>query len=125
MQAALADLHAVDSDAIVDRRAQEALTALDVVNSAPVTPPANGAAYPASGRGRDFGRVLAQIAALIRADVGLEAVATEANFGWDLHENFGEHDRRTSGHESRCARRGARRVRQSTSARTSTASPWC
>ncbi len=90
IQAALADLHAVDSDAIVDARAREALVALDVVNGAPVTPPANGAMYPTSGRGRDVGRVLAQIAGLIRADVGLEAVATEANFGWDLHENFGD-----------------------------------
>ncbi len=90
IQAALADLHAVDSDAVVDARAQEALVALDVVNGAPVTPPANGAVYPASGRGRDVGRVLAQVAGLIRANVGLEAIATEANFGWDLHENFGD-----------------------------------
>jgi uncharacterized protein (DUF1501 family) len=45
--------------------------------------------YPTSGRGRSTARVLAEVAALIRADVGLEAVATEANFGWDLHDDFG------------------------------------
>jgi uncharacterized protein (DUF1501 family) len=89
VQAALADLHAVDGGGIVDRRAHEALVALDLVNNAETTPPANGAMYPSSGRGRNVGRVLAEIASLIRADVGLEAVATEANFGWDLHENFG------------------------------------
>lgn len=89
IQAALADLHGVDTDAVVDQRAHEALVALDLVNNANITPPANGAAYPASGRGRNFGNVLAQIAGLIRADIGLEAVATEANFGWDLHSNFG------------------------------------
>lgn len=44
--------------------------------------------HPATGR--DVGRVLAQVAGLIRANVGLEAIATEANFGWDLHENFGD-----------------------------------
>ena len=33
--------------------------------------------------------MLSEVAGLIRADVGLEAVATEANFGWDLHDNFG------------------------------------
>ena len=51
--------------------------------------PANGAVYPTSGRGRNVGRVLSEVAELIRADVGLEAVATEANFGWDLHDDFG------------------------------------
>jgi uncharacterized protein (DUF1501 family) len=86
---ALQDLHAVDADRVVNSRAHEALLALDVVNNAPRTPPANGAVYPANGRGRNVGRVLADVASLIRADTGLEAVATEANFGWDLHDDFG------------------------------------
>ena len=88
IQAAIADLNTLDGDSVVRQRANEALMALDVVNSAPITPPANGAVYP-GGRGRGVGRVLAQIAGLIRADVGLEAVATEANLGWDLHGTFG------------------------------------
>jgi len=45
--------------------------------------------YPSGGRGRNLGRVLAEVAALVRADTGLEAVATDANLGWDLHNNFG------------------------------------
>ncbi|MGB7879226.1 MAG: DUF1501 domain-containing protein [Ilumatobacteraceae bacterium] len=89
VRAALQDLHAVDADNVVNSRAHEALIALDIVNNAPASTPANGAVYPTSGRGRNVGRVLAEVAGLIRADVGLEAVATEANFGWDLHDNFG------------------------------------
>ena len=89
IRAAMQDLHAVDDTKVVNQRAREALAALDIVNNAPVTPPANGAVYPTGGRGRNFGRVLAQVAQLIRADVGIEAVATEASLGWDLHEGFG------------------------------------
>jgi uncharacterized protein (DUF1501 family) len=89
VRAALQDLHAIDSSNVVNARAQEALLALDIVNNATPSTPANGAVYPTGGRGRGTGRVLAEVAELIRADVGLEAVATEANFGWDLHDNFG------------------------------------
>ncbi len=89
VRAALQDLHAVDAQNVVNARAHEALFALDIVNSAPPSTPANGAVYPTSGRGRNVGRVLSEVAELIRADVGLEAVATEANFGWDLHDDFG------------------------------------
>ena len=89
VRAALQDLHAVAPDNVVNARAHEALLALDIVNTAPPSAPANGAVYPTSGRGRNVGRVLSEVAELIRADVGLEAVATEANFGWDLHDNFG------------------------------------
>jgi uncharacterized protein (DUF1501 family) len=89
IRAAIQDLHAVDDTKVVNQRSREALAALDIVNNAPVTEPANGAVYPTSGRGRNFGRVLAQVAQLIRADVGIEAVATEASLGWDLHEGFG------------------------------------
>ncbi|HYN31536.1 MAG TPA: DUF1501 domain-containing protein, partial [Ilumatobacteraceae bacterium] len=90
VRAALQDLHAVDASKVVNQRAHEALVALDVVNNAPKSPPANGAVYPSTGRGQGLGRVLGDVAELIRGDVGLEAVATEANFGWDLHEGFGD-----------------------------------
>ena len=89
VRAAMQDLHAVDDSKVVNQRSREALAALDIVNNAPVTPPANGAVYPVGGRGRNVGRVLAQVAQLVRADVGIEAVATEASLGWDLHEGFG------------------------------------
>ncbi|TFH13231.1 MAG: DUF1501 domain-containing protein [Acidimicrobiales bacterium] len=90
VRAALRELNGVSGGNLVNQRAQEALVALDVVSSAPSSPPANGAVYPTTGSGRNVGRVLSEIAELIRADVGLEAVATEANFGWDLHDNFGD-----------------------------------
>jgi uncharacterized protein (DUF1501 family) len=86
-QAALRTLHGGDS--IVDQRARQAIDALDLVAAAPITAPANGAMYPATGRGRRFGESMRQIAQLIRADVGLEAAATEANLGWDLHSELG------------------------------------
>ena len=89
VRAALQDLHAVAANNVVNARAHEALVALDIVNNAPSTPPANGAVYPMGGRGRNVGRTLAEVASLIRADTGLEAVATSADFGWDLHDNFG------------------------------------
>ena len=87
-QAALRTLHA--GDTMVDQRAIQAIDALDLVAAAPITPPANGAAYPMQGRGRRFGESMRQIAQLIRADVGLEAAATEANLGWDLHSDLGQ-----------------------------------
>lgn len=90
VRAAIHDLHAVDDTKVVNQRAGEALAALDIVNNAPITDPANGAVYPTGGRGRRFGEVLAQVAQLIRADVGIEAVATEASLGWDLHSGFGD-----------------------------------
>jgi uncharacterized protein (DUF1501 family) len=90
VRAALQELNAVAAGKLVNERAQEALAALDVVNNAAQSPPANGATYPTTGRGRTVGRVLAEVAELIRADVGLEAVSTEANFGWDLHDDFGD-----------------------------------
>jgi len=88
-QAALRTLHG--GDTIVDQRSRQAIDALDLVAAAPITPPANGAAYPANGRGRRFGESMREIAQLIRADVGLEAAATEANLGWDLHSDLGTH----------------------------------
>ena len=50
VRAALQDLHAVDVDNVVNSRAHEALIALDIVNNAPASTPANGAVYPTSGR---------------------------------------------------------------------------
>jgi uncharacterized protein (DUF1501 family) len=89
-QAALRELHSVGSSIVTDR-ALQALDALDLVAAAPISPPANGAVYPATGRGRQFGEHLRQIAQLIRADIGLEAAATQANLGWDTHANQGTH----------------------------------
>ncbi len=90
IRGALDQLYAVDANKVINARAREALAALDIVNNSAKSPPANGAVYPASGPARNVSRVLADLAELIRADVGLEAVSTEANFGWDLHDNFGD-----------------------------------
>lgn len=87
-QAALRALHE-GGTSIVDQRARQAIDALDLVAAAPIDPPANGAQYPATGRGRRFGESMRQIAQLIRADVGLEAAATESSLGWDYHSDFG------------------------------------
>ncbi|QGG94821.1 DUF1501 domain-containing protein [Actinomarinicola tropica] len=87
-QAALRALHEGGSS-LVDQRARQAIDALDLVAAAPIEPPANGAAYPTTGRGRRFGESMRQIAQLIRADVGLEAAATESSLGWDYHSGFG------------------------------------
>jgi uncharacterized protein (DUF1501 family) len=92
IRSALQDLHVIDDTKTVNARAREALTALDVVDNVQPAAPANGAVYPPAGRGRGLGRVLAEVALLIRANVGLEAVAAEASFGWDLHEGFGNPD---------------------------------
>jgi uncharacterized protein (DUF1501 family) len=89
VRAALAELNTIAGGKLVNQRAQEALAAIDQVNSARATATRNSALYPQSGPGRYVGGLLAQVAQMIRADVGLEAVATEANFGWDLHDNFG------------------------------------
>jgi uncharacterized protein (DUF1501 family) len=87
-QTALRELHSGGSNIVTDRAVQ-ALDALDLVAAAPISPPANGAVYPATGRGRQFGEHMRQIAQLIRADVGLEAAATQANLSWDTHANQG------------------------------------
>jgi uncharacterized protein (DUF1501 family) len=87
-QAALRELHSGTSNIVTDR-ALQALDALDLVAAAPISPPANGAVYPATGRGRQFGEHMRQIAQLIRADVGLEAAATQGNLSWDTHANQG------------------------------------
>lgn len=86
----LRNLHSLGDD-IVTSRARQAIEALEVVRSAEVTPPANGAQYPTAGRGRGFGEQMRQIAQLIRADVGIEAATTRAGLGWDTHGNQGNH----------------------------------
>ncbi|MCB1863861.1 MAG: DUF1501 domain-containing protein [Chromatiales bacterium] len=58
----------------------ETLAAIDISNYVPE----NGAEYPESG----FGTSLRQVAALIKADVGLE-VATADIGGWDTHSGQG------------------------------------
>ncbi len=86
----LRNLHST-GDNIVTARAVQAIEALELVRSAEVTPPANGAEYPTSGRGRGFGEQMRQIAQLIRADVGIEAATTRASLGWDTHGNQGNY----------------------------------
>src|SRR5262249_16364230 len=49
--------------------------------------PANGAVYPAGGSGT-LGYSMKATAALIKADVGVEAVAIDVS-GWDTHNNQG------------------------------------
>lgn len=90
-QAALRELHSGGGSIVTDR-ARQALDALDVVAAAPISPPANGAMYPRTGPGRRFGEHMREIAQLIRADVGIEAAATQANLNWDLHANQGRWD---------------------------------
>lgn len=56
---------------------------LDTINFAGYAP-AGGASYPTSG----FGNAMKSIAALIKAQIGVEAIAVDLN-GWDTHENQG------------------------------------
>ena len=60
--------------------AANTLTLLKTINVASYKP-ANGAAYPNSS----FGRSLRSAAALIKADVGIEAVQVDIG-GWDTHQ---------------------------------------
>ena len=94
-QALLTDLSRVFSQASDDGKAYRELvlgTGRAVVNDLAVLSgidtstyqPANGAAYPNSG----YGRQLRQIAQLIKSDVGLEVAALSIG-GWDTHSNQG------------------------------------
>lgn len=73
-----------------DLLAQSASTTLEgvrqlrAVTSGPYTPE-NGVEYPKT----DLGRKLAQIARLIKADVGLEVAEVDLG-GWDTHQNQGK-----------------------------------
>lgn len=81
MLASLNRLYALDSESLYDA-AQATQSALDVVASVGYENyrPANGATYPTT----DFALALRQTAALIRADVGLEAACVDLG-GWDTH----------------------------------------
>jgi uncharacterized protein (DUF1501 family) len=65
------------------RESFDALGMLDKIRNGPYVP-ANGAAYPNSG----FGKNLRQIAQLIKANVGLQVAFAEVD-GWDTHANQG------------------------------------
>jgi uncharacterized protein (DUF1501 family) len=63
------------------KEAFAALTLLDRKLGKTAPPPANGAQYPQNG----ISAALKQIAALIRADVGLRVACADAPAGWDTH----------------------------------------
>lgn len=67
----------------VGREAFDAMKALDAADPGRYAPD-HGANYPTS----PFGRALAQVAQLLKADVGLEVAFTEVG-GWDTHVNQG------------------------------------
>jgi uncharacterized protein (DUF1501 family) len=66
----------------------QVLASLDLVTtSAAATLAAqNASLYPKNDY---FGYCMSQIGGLIKAGVGLEASATDAGYGWDLHSNYG------------------------------------
>jgi uncharacterized protein (DUF1501 family) len=61
----------------------QTISVLDTINFAGYAP-ANGAVYPTGG----FGNSMKSAAALIRAQVGVEAIAVDVG-GWDTHDNQG------------------------------------
>jgi hypothetical protein len=122
-QTALRELHSGGSNIVTDRAVQ-ALDALDLVAAAPISPPANGAVYPATGRGRQFGEHMRQIAQLIRADVGLEAAATQPTSAGTPTPTRADTWRAPTATPSRRSHRCWLRSPR-TSVRISTASPWC
>ena len=69
--------------------ARQALDAVDTVEAVREADPDphHGAAYPDSS----LGRTLAEVARLVRADVGLRVVAVDVG-SWDMHEDLGRHD---------------------------------
>ncbi|MDH3755664.1 MAG: DUF1501 domain-containing protein [Acidimicrobiia bacterium] len=80
----LVDLYAADSG-LFGSIGTRALNAVNVVSTVDTTtPPMNGAAYPNTGLGRD----LQEVAQMIRADIGLQAVAVNTG-GWDTHDDMG------------------------------------
>jgi len=85
MMTAIDSLYKLDSDTLY-ASAQGTTSAIQVVASIGYQnyQPQNGAAYPET----DFANALKQTAALIRADVGLEAACIDLG-GWDTHVNQG------------------------------------
>jgi len=85
MSEALNRLYALDTGALV-QSAQATMSAIDVLASVSYQQyaPQHNAAYG----GDDFALALRQTAALVRADVGLEAACIDLG-GWDTHVNQG------------------------------------
>ncbi len=77
-------MYELSADNTLKGTAQETFEAMKIMQSLQKSPysPANGARYP-NGR---LGRSMAQIARLIKADVGLEVAFTDVG-GWDTHVN--------------------------------------
>lgn len=82
---ALQSLYTTDGE-LLAKSAQATLSAIDTIASVGYVDyqPQNGAVYPET----DFARALRQTAALIRAQVGLEAACIDLG-GWDTHVNQG------------------------------------
>lgn len=82
---AINDMYALTEDPLKATASAtlQTISMLDLINFAGYTP-ANGAVYPTS----TLGTQLKSAAALIRAQVGVEAIAVDVG-GWDTHENQG------------------------------------
>ncbi len=88
-QAALTGLHAGAPDVVTapSSVALDALAQAALLQAAPYVP-ANGAVYPANS---GLGNALADIARLIKADVGLQVAAVDYG-DWDMHVDLGAFD---------------------------------
>lgn len=87
-QAALTQMYAAAQDPIRSAAAatMDTINLLNSINFEGYTP-AGGAVYPVG----NFGTALKQTAALIKAEVGVEAVAIDVG-GWDTHDDQGNFD---------------------------------
>lgn len=85
---ALADMYAVVGDP-VRAAAQTSINTIDLLASIGFASyvPSGGAVYPSSGTNSGVGKSLRATAALIRANIGLEAVAIDSS-SWDFHTNL-------------------------------------
>jgi uncharacterized protein (DUF1501 family) len=84
-RSALSDMYASTDDPLkaTANATLQTISMLDLINFSGYAP-ANGAVYPTS----TLGTQLKSAAALIRAQVGVEAIAVDVG-GWDTHENQG------------------------------------
>jgi uncharacterized protein (DUF1501 family) len=82
-RSSISDMYNLTTDPLKATAASalQTITVLDAINFAGYAP-ANGATYPTS----TLGTQLKSAAALIRAQVGVEAIAVDVG-GWDTHEN--------------------------------------
>jgi uncharacterized protein (DUF1501 family) len=82
-------LHALHSNTTLPMAAPALLTLAALDTTAAVVAghpgPANGASYPANS---DLGKALSDAAALIRGNVGVQAITVDVG-NWDMHENLG------------------------------------